>query len=50
MEDEQHMVSSPRRPLPAQGGQRSLHPIHHPPLPLPLANPIDRRGLGEICC
>jgi hypothetical protein len=44
MEDEQHMVPSPRRPLLAQARQYYLNPIHHPPLPLPLPSPIDHHG------
>jgi hypothetical protein len=51
MEDEQHMVSvpSPRRPLLAQAGECPLHPIRYPPLPLPLATPVDRRGTVQEC-
>jgi len=37
MEDEQYMVPCPRRSLFAQGGQRPIHSVYHPPLPLTTA-------------
>ncbi len=49
MEDEQHMVSSPRRTLHTQGGERSLYSVYYPPLPFSLATAIDRRGHRQEC-